>query len=227
MAAKLALRVREMRQPATEEGVGALAREIWSEVVRLSGREVLKCALAMEGRPFDPGNGEGEDLLDTVCRGRGQMGLANIAISPSVPVIAVGGPVKVYYGEVARRLKAEVIFPDFCDVANAVGAATGVIARTSLVHVVSDGGGIFRIHGAHGTEVLNSPEEALRRAEHLAKEAARSAALAMGSEEPKVSVTVDKHLLPEAVDDRGLFSAKVAAEAVGRPLFGTSPAKLR
>ena len=106
----------------------------------------------------------GDALLDAVCSGRGALGLTRIGISPEVPVVAVGAPVKIYYGEVGRRLAAKMVFPDFCDVANAVGAATGVVARTVTITVEGDGSGLFRLHGLKGTQSFGSGAEALAEA---------------------------------------------------------------
>lgn len=208
LAARLAVRFRDMRAPSDERAEG-FCREVWSETVRLSGHALLNAAL---------GNGKGgSDLLDAVCSGKGAIGLARIAVSPSLPIVAVGGPVKVYYPELGRRLGCEVIFSPFCDVANAVGAATGVIARSVTVSVEGDGSGVFRVHGQDETEVFSAASKALERAEDLARHAARASVIDMGAGEPEVRISIEKHLLPDAVDDEGLFRARVVAEAVGRP----------
>jgi hypothetical protein len=39
----------------------------------------------------------------------------------------------------------------------------------------------------------------------------------MGAEDPQVRIAVARQMLPDAVDDNGLFEAIVTAEAVGRP----------
>jgi N-methylhydantoinase A/oxoprolinase/acetone carboxylase beta subunit len=130
VAARLLARFRDMRFP-DDARVTAFCRGVWSETVRLTCRVIAEMAL---GRSF------GDDaILEAVCSGRGELGLARLRISPSIPVVAVGGPVKVYYGEAARRLDCEMIFPPYFDVANAVGAATGVVARTVTVSIEGDG----------------------------------------------------------------------------------------
>jgi N-methylhydantoinase A/oxoprolinase/acetone carboxylase beta subunit len=208
LAARLAVRFRDMKAPS-DDRIEGFCREVWSETVRLSGRAVLGAALGQ-------GAGGGE-LLDAVCSGRGAIELAKIAISPSVPIVAVGGPVKVFYPELGRRLGCEVIFSPFCDVANAVGAATGVIARSVAVSVEGDGSGVFRVHGQEEAETFSLASKALERATDMARSAARSAVIEMGAGEPEVRMNIEKHLLPDAVDDEGLFRAMVTAEAVGRP----------
>jgi hypothetical protein len=145
------------------------------------------------------------------------VGLAEVRLSPSVPVVAVGGPVRVYYEEVARRLSCELVFPPFFDVANAVGAATGVVAQAVSVTVEGDGSGLFRVMGPGGTTVFTSGLAALAAAEAQARDAALAAAQALGAHDPQVAVSISRSLLPDAVDENGLLEAVVRAEAIGRP----------
>jgi N-methylhydantoinase A/oxoprolinase/acetone carboxylase beta subunit len=208
LAAQLSVRFRDMKAPAPER-VEAFAREVWSETVRLSGRAILATTLG--------NNGGGDVLLDAVCSGAGNIGLTRISIAPSVPIVAVGGPVKVYYPELGHRLGCDIVFAPFCDVANAVGAAVGAVARTVIVTIDGDGAGAFRVHGPNGTELFGDGAAALERATAIARQAARDDAVRLGAEDIEVRVKVEKQLLPDAVDDNGLFQAAVAAEAIGRP----------
>jgi hypothetical protein len=123
----------------------------------------------------------------------------------------------VYYPEVARRLGCDIVFPDYCDVANAVGAATGVVAQTVVVRVAGDGSGVFVLHSTLGTLQFRDPTEALSRATEMAREAARTAVMAMGASTPEVQLTVQKTMLPNASSDTGLLEAVITAEAIGRP----------
>ena len=208
MAAQLGARLREMKFP-TPERTQAFAREVWSETVRLSARAVLDTAVGEHLRE--------DKLIHAVCAGEGKLGLARISITPTVPVVAVGGPVRVFYGEVARRLGCEIVFPDFGDVANAVGAATGVVAQTVTVRVDGDGSGLFTLHSTVGTRQFTDPAQALEAATALAREAALDAVIAMGAAEPEVKISIRKQLLPNAVGNAGLLEAVVVAEAMGRP----------
>ena len=208
MAAQLGSRLREMKFP-TPERTEKFARDVWSETVRLSARAILDTAVGEHLRE--------DKLIHAVCAGEGSLGLARISITPAVPVVAVGGPVSVYYGEVARRLGCEVVFPEYGDVANAVGAATGVVAQTVTVRVDGDGSGLFMLHSTVGTRQFTDPAEALEAATTLARQSARDAVIAMGAAEPQVKVSVRKQMLPNAVSDAGLLEAVVVAEAIGRP----------
>ena len=211
-AASLAVRFADMRMP-TPERTRDFAARVWSETVRLSGRVLLEAAFSSAAHAAVAS----AEIVNAVCRGDQGLGLTRIAISPSVPIVAVGAPVRIYYPEVGRRLKGEVVFPEHCEVANAVGAATGIVARSVSVQVAGDGGGAFRVYAPEGTLVFDAPQPALETAQAVATAAARVAAIAMGAGEPEIVVSIEKHLLPDAVDESGLFAATVTAEAIGRP----------
>jgi N-methylhydantoinase A/oxoprolinase/acetone carboxylase beta subunit len=206
-ALALAVRLRDMAAP-TAERIEALARAIWSETARLSAREVLSTALGHVGTG---------PLSEAVCRGEAAVGLARVRIAPAVPVVAVGGPVRVFYGEVGRRLDAEVVFPPHWDVANAVGAATALVSRTVAIEVTGDGSGIFRVHAPDAVLSTEDPSAALAMAREAAEAAARTEALALGATDPSLSVDVVRRLLPGTTGDSGLYSATVTAVATGHP----------
>jgi hypothetical protein len=194
-----------------------MSRDVWNETVRRSARAVVD-TVVNAGRANDLESGPlGEALIDAVCSGRGELGLGQVRVTPSHPVVAVGGPVKVYYPEVARRLGCDVLFPDFFEVANAVGAATGLVTRTVVVTVQRAGDEAFRVHGPDGVRSLPSGAEALAVAAGIARRAALAAVIEMGAHQPDAHVTIDKYLLPGAVDDNGLLQATATAEAIGRP----------
>lgn len=208
IAARLMVRFRDMKL-GDDERIAGFCREVWSETVRRTARVILDTAF---GKSFGD-----HEIIDAVCSGRGALGLASVSLSPSVPVVAVGGPVKVYYDEVAARLACEMIYPPFFDVANAVGAATGVIAHAVTVTVDGDGSGLFRVHGPEGTTSFTSGTGALSAAVELAEAAALKGVVQLGGANPQVRVSTEKHHLPDASDDSGLLKAIIRAEAIGRP----------
>jgi N-methylhydantoinase A/oxoprolinase/acetone carboxylase beta subunit len=208
LAAQLGCRLREMKLP-TPERTRAYAQLVWSETVRLTAKAILDTACGFT-LPEDR-------LVQAVCSGEDAVGLTHVSMRPGVPVVAVGGPVKVYYGEVGKRLGCEMVFPDFCDVANAVGAATGVVAQTVRVEVHGDGSGVFRLHSTVGSQQFSDAASALEAATALASESALDAVRAMGAAHPQVQIEVSKTFFPNAVDDRGLMEAVVLAQGMGRP----------
>ncbi len=208
LVAQLGCRLRDMKFP-TPELTQQFAREIWSETVRMSARAILDTAV---GETLD-----NDKLVRAVCAGDAVLGLARISVTPTMPVVAVGGPVHVFYGEVGRRLGCQMVFPEYGDVANAIGAATGVVAQSVAVHVDGDGSGLFVLHSPVGTRRFNDPAEAIEAAVVLARQAATDAVLAMGALNPEVRIVIRKQLLPNATNDSGLLEAVIKAEAIGRP----------
>ena len=212
LAARLLCRLREMRFP-TPELTRRTAQDVWHETVARTARVVLQCAFdnALEKNP----------LLDAVCEGKDAVGCGKVVLSCSVPVVAVGGPVRVYYPEVGERIHTEMVFPEFCDVANAVGAAMGVVAHEVVLRVDRDGGGGFLLHGVAGSRTYASPGDALDAGAALARQHAFDNVMAMGAQIPEVTVSVSKKYLPGLEDDNGLLEATIRAEAVGRPAMGS------
>lgn len=212
LAARLLVR-NVLQKPPTDELVTLVAQRVWEETVRLTGRAVLETALGHHA--IEPGDAGG--LIDVVCRGQGRRSLARVSISPEVPVVAVGGPVKIYYPEVGRRLECETVFPQSCEVANAVGAATGMIARTVTIEVNGNGAGVFRVHGPQSVTQFSSAGAAMDEANRLARETAGEQVSAMGGGKVSFAENIEKFLLPDAVDDNGLLRATVKIEATARP----------
>ena len=124
---------------------------------------------------------------------------------------------KIYYPEVGKRLECEMVFPQSCEVANAVGAATGMIARTVTIEVNGNGAGVFRVHGPQSVTQFASASDAIDEANRLARETAGAQVNAMGGGEVSFAEHVEKFLLPDAVDDNGLLRATVKIEATARP----------
>ena len=73
------------------------------------------------------------------------------------------------------------------------------------------------MHGPQGVAIFPSGQAALAEAEETARKSARLAVEDLGAEEPQLHTSIEKHLLPDAVDDNGLLKATVTVEAIGRP----------
>jgi N-methylhydantoinase A/oxoprolinase/acetone carboxylase beta subunit len=208
LGASISARLQTMRTP-TEAAVTALCQSIWDATVSRSAEEVAAVALGPQARS--------NPIVTAVAAGITSMGFADIRISPTIGVVAVGGPVKVFYPEVGRRLGCEMIFPPHCEVANAVGAATGIVARTAQVTIELNEGGGFVVHTPSGVLVCQSGPDALILAEQLANDHAVELALGSGAHQPTVRTSITKHHLPGTADDHLLFSALIIAEAIGIP----------
>ncbi len=212
LAARLLVRNVLQKAPSDELTID-MSKAVWEETVRLTGRAVLETALGHHA--IEPGRAGG--LIDVVCRGEGRRSLAKVSISPEVPVVAVGGPVKIYYREVGKRLECDVVFPQSCEVANAVGAATGKIARTVSIEVNGNGAGVFRVHGPQSVTQFANAKDAINEANRLAREVAGAQVKAMGGGKVSFVENIEKFLLPDAVDDNGLLRATIKIEATAGP----------
>ena len=208
LAAKLMTRFKDMKAP-TDERVQEFCKSVWHKTVALSARVILDTAFGEAIRS--------DALLDVACQGLETKGLVKVSLSPMVPIVAVGGPVQVYYPEVARRLACEVVFAPHCEVANAVGAAAGMVAHKVTVNVEGDGNGAFRVLGAGVNKIFSSGQVALEKASELASSEAHRIAMQEGARDARITLTYEKHYLPDATSDDGLLTAVVTAEAVGRP----------
>jgi N-methylhydantoinase A/oxoprolinase/acetone carboxylase beta subunit len=132
------------------------------------------------------------------------------------PLIAVGAPAALYFPEVGRLLNTEVIVPEHFEVANALGAATGMIELSTTITVSAPRRGLFRVHVGEEPKTFYELSRAQEFAEFAAgKELATKMALAGANTYDLSSNWVTKEV---AVADRPLFvEAVLTTTATGRP----------
>jgi len=196
---------------AGEAECRVFAAEVFDEVVKQSGRVLIETLAETTFAKDDP-------LVQAALDGTGRYKGLRIAIKPAMPLVAVGGPGAIYYPELARRLDCELVLPPHGDVANAVGAAVGVIKVQSIVEITSAGLGNYRIHHAHGIETSHIPEEALARARAIAESEALARAQELGAGASERSTRVERVDLPDMKGDSGLIAATLYVECWGMPL---------
>ncbi len=156
---------------------------------------------------------------------RALAGLGPAAASPPLtlafrldrPVVAVGGPARIFYAGVAERLGSRLVVPDHHQVCNAIGAVVGDVVRhvERVATRVSDERLALYL-GDHVVEEAD-PRAARVRLEEDARAAAEAAALAAGAVDPVVTVAIE--------DDRAMLEGgqelvmeiRVRATASGRP----------
>jgi hypothetical protein len=160
-----------------------------------------------------------DPLLEAIADGRGTIGLVRLGAAPTVPVVAVGGPAKVYYPEVARRLSCTVLYPEHFDVANAVGAATGAVIGRAVAEVSGDGSGVFLVYASGSVTRFTTGGEALAYAEETARAAAQAQAKALGAGNFETAARREVVRPPDAINDDGLSHARIEAEAIGQVSF--------
>ena len=206
LGAKVSVRLRDMKMPS-QAAINEFCSQVWSETVALSCQAIIETTTG-RAAANDP-------LVSAVCRDDGWLGLAKVSISPSVPTIAVGGPARVFYEEVERRLRSQVVFVENFQVANAIGAAAGLVGLRTVVNVEGDGSGLFRVFSTKGVREFTSGRAALDFAKAEAQQIAADEARHIGAAAPEVEIEVRASYLPDAVGDDGLLKAEVIAEATG------------
>ncbi len=200
----------------TGEEPRAFSERVWSEAVRVSAGCVLD--VAFEETVADS---LANPVTASAAAGERALGAVSVSLDLDVPIVAVGGPARVYYPEVAKRIGADAILPDDFAVANAVGAAVGHVVARGEGEVHPDGPGSYRILGVNTNELTSDAAEAIERATAIARAAAMdsladaTAGIAYGEIEERVEVT--RYVDPNGKDDSGLYGATVEVELRTRP----------
>ncbi len=198
-------------QMASAADMVALAERIWQQTVSDSGYAVLEALL--------PSPLFHAPLARAIAQGHSQRPYVQAALTPRLPLVAVGAPVEVYYPEVAKRLSAELVHLPHAAVANAVGAAVAPARVRVQMLVLGDGGKIFQLRSTFFTAEYDAPALALQAAHSRARERAQQQLQTLGCIEHDIQIRVSKKHLPMAQhpdDDRFLLEAVVVAEGLGR-----------
>ncbi len=189
-----------------------LAQEIWSATVKASARAVIDvCLPSGHVAEFD------SDLVDAVTSGDHTYGHLRVSFAPTVDVVAVGGPAALFYPEVGDRLGCRIVTPPFAQVANAVGAAVGVVSKTVVVTVTRDDTEGFVASTSHESITFASSEAAITWARDRAEADARESVGQMGGAVYQCTLDCMRTYLPGRTDDDALLNATVTAEAIGTP----------
>jgi len=102
-------------------------------------------------------------------------------------------------------------------VANAIGAAIGMIKVHAVIEISSGESGGYHLHQDGKPIKVTSPTEAIEKAKVLAEEWAVRKAEAMDAVNLQTEVSVERLDIPGMENDRGLISATVTAECLGSP----------
>jgi hypothetical protein len=102
-------------------------------------------------------------------------------------------------------------------VANAIGAAIGMVKARAVVEITKREDGAFNIHHEGEPVVTNTPQEALIEASAIAQATAQRHSIAMGGRNIQVDLQIQRILLPGRDGDDALISATVTAECTSAP----------
>ncbi len=189
----------------------AFAQEIFDAMVAKSTHVLIEQLAGCSFAANDP-------LISLITRGHQQLGDLQINLQSALPLVAVGGSAPVFYPEVGQRLGLETVIPVGSEVANAIGAAIGLIRVHAVIEVTSNEAGGYSVHHAGDPLVFLVAADALAHADALARLAAERKVLDMNGQVLDVLVDVKRLDIPGMEGDRGLISATVTAECMGKPL---------
>ena len=193
-----------------ESDVAAFARDVHDAVAAKSARLLLE---RLSGKVF----AKDDPIVNAVVNNQHRVGDMKISLTPDIAIVAVGGPAAVFYPEVGRRLGTEVIIPPGSEVANAIGAAIGMIKVRAVVEITSSEAGGYLIHHLGEPELCESGPKAIERARELARDTAQNESKIMGGHEVDIDVTVDRVDIPGLGEEISLVAATVTAEVVSAP----------
>ncbi len=123
----------------------------------------------------------------------------------------------MFYPEVGKRLNVQTHIPDHSDVANAVGAALGIIRAEYSIEITQYDKGGYLIHSGAKPEHQEDASKALALAQDLAERKVRSDLEAKGGQAHRVSMHIERIQIPDVDDDSGLVSARVTASCDSLP----------
>ena len=192
-----------------------VSEQVYRGLARQIAMTMLRVAADHDGLPID--QIESPLVTEALSASDAQSdGVLSVRVELNRPLIAVGAPAALYFPEVGRLLNTEVIVPEHFEVANALGAATGMIELSTTITVSAPRRGLFRVHVGEEPKTFYELARAQEFAEFAAgKELATKMALAGANTYDLSSNWVTKEV---AVADRPLFvEAVLTTTATGRP----------
>ena len=186
------------------------ASAIFDTVVAASTHLIAECLSGQTYQANDP-------ILEPVTQGRHYSGDLEIRLTPKIPLVAVGGPSQVFYPAVGKRLNCVAQIPPGSEVANAIGAAVGMIKIRKVFEIIGLDGGGYHLHGDGDPILFMDPKAALVEGRKFAQQAAEAQSLAMGGHALHTDIQVQRINLPDVQGDHGLVSATIVAECLSTP----------
>jgi len=177
--------------------IESFSQQILDRVIVMITKEILdKLVNDMTGHDLNPAPPAWGCLLECLL-GYETIPLLGGYLQLHNPIVAIGAPVANFMPAVAEKLHTCCIIPPHAEVGNAVGAAVASITHTVeiLVQPRVQGSGTltYLVHSPRGREVVNTLEEAVKRAESIATELATQAARESGAE--MISVELDRQIV--------------------------------
>lgn len=147
--------------------------------------------------------------------------LFNCSFTLKDPIVAVGAPAGTYLPEAGSLIHTKVLIPPYAEVANAVGAVTGLVVERVRVEILPsevDGTTLYRAHSPLGLRDHPNLEDCIRDTIPPVTEYVKDKAIGAGAQDPEIRIK-RKDLFGSSqgnVDDIYL-KTELEFIAVGRP----------
>ncbi len=142
-------------------------------------------------------------------------GLIKMQAELAIPVVGIGAPARSFYPPIENIMQSKVIVPEHAEVANAVGAITGVVKQSVQLTISPVSAKRVLVHAPTEQKEFDELEPAAEWATALATELVLSKAEQAGGKQ--LQVAVDRH--DNIVEQQGqttFFESTIIATATGR-----------
>ncbi len=193
----------------------AFAAKIKAEIVRRLTEQLIKRQLTVANPDELDTSPVCRELMTNLHAGGNHDFAASVRLCQ--PIIGLGAPIHFFLPQAAARLQAEMIIPDYADVANALGAITSwVTVNRRLTIQPADAGG-FVVHGLPDVPIFDDIHTAHHHAlDHLTR-TVRQLARSAGTSREHVDLRVDDKIVA-AADGTEVFLERILhAEITGPP----------
>lgn len=144
--------------------------ELVIEQMTIQSSKVIIGSIYMDEQNVDVLSGENNiDEFLTGALSKNKDSMLSLDVKLDKPLVAIGAPAQTYYGNIAERLGAELIVPEYAYAANAVGAVVGKVIKNIAITISAPSDGIFRVH-ADTNKDFNDLESAVEFARNYGEE---------------------------------------------------------
>ena len=197
-------------------------QRVFDLVVRDISRKLIEAALNQHGKLADSTARNLTQLLADLVLDGSKADAANalfrLEFAKGYPVVAVGGPARDYFPQVAKMLAVELHLPPNAETANAVGAALGAVVQAAHVTVTQPEFGVFYLFHNEQPLVFENRERALEKAVEIARREATAMAESAGATAIKTRIKREDNHIKHDIDGELFVSATITALATGRPM---------
>ncbi len=166
-------------------------RRVWAEVHRLAAASVLTEAISGNGDRTFPGC--------TFCESTfGTDGPVEVSYRLKKPLVGIGAPARLMLDGLDAHLRADTVFPQWGEVANAVGAASSAGGLHIDLLILPDGKGRFLLYSPEGMQQFRKLNDAKNEAIRLVRETALQYARRMEYETFTLDIRVKDRSAPSA-----------------------------